>query len=652
MLAWKYLRWALRSASWLWLASVLLLPGLAGAASSSGPVHAVVDANTLPPVPVTGDEVSTLDAACILPGSEMPPGPQAAWRHVALPHVWGHTHPGYQGTMWYRFRVTMARAPGSLWAIYLPRAVMNAQVWVNGVPMAYTGSMSEPVTRNWYVPLLVQVPTGVWRDGDNVIHIKVVSGFMSRDGLAPVQIGPLTLLEAPYKTRLFLQVDGAYFANTAVLALGVFMMIAWLRDRDQVAIGFQGASAVLWGAGNAAYLAAHPFFGDAVWAPLSVTAMVWSALAMALFFRRFVGRRSRLVERGILGLMLVTPVWAWLSVSAHLTAFGYGVAYLIFMVCMVQAIHGVIKSDRRDGVWLLGGCALLVPAAAHDVAFQVNLLPFDAIYTLPFVSPIMMSCIFYVLAGDYARSRRALNRLNGNLAETLAQREAALRESFARLAELERAQAVSAERSRILRDMHDGVGAHLTSALRQLQSPQENKVDLGLVTQTLRDSLDQLKLSIDALSLQPGDVVGLLASLRFRITPRLKAVGLELVWDVADLPPWPQGQAPALRQLQYILFEGLSNVLQHSGATRLTLSAHAKVDCLEVSLIDNGRGWSGEGEGQGLQAMRARAGVIGARIAFLARPEGGAELRVSLPLKAGSGPDSGPDPELDLSSAA
>lgn len=648
MLPWKYLRWTI----WAWLASVWLLPGLHGAALAAPVAHAVLDANALPPVPLAQDAVTTLDGACILPGSDMPPGPQAAWQHVALPHVWQDTHAAYEGAMWYRFRVTMPRIPGGLWAVYVPRAVMNAQVWVNGVPMAYTGSMSKPVTRNWYTPLLVQVPTGLWREGDNVIHIKVVSGYKSRDGLSLVSVGPLAMLEGPYKTRLFLQMDGAYFANTAVLALGAFMMIAWLRDRDQLAIGYQGASALLWGVGNAAYLAAHPFFDDVVWVTLSISCMVWSALAMALFFRRFVGRRSRMVERSVLALMLVTPVWAWLSSSVYVVALGYGLAYLIFMVCMMQAIHGVVMSRRRDGVWLLAGCALLVPSAAHDVAFQIHLLPFDAMYTLPFVGPIMMACIFYVLAGDYARSRRALNRLNGSLAETLAQREAALRESFARLAELERAQAVSAERSRILRDMHDGVGAHLTSALRQLQPPGDQGVDLGLVTQTLRDSLDQLKLSIDALSLQEGDVVGLLASLRFRITPRLKAAGLALLWDVADLPPWPAGHAPALRQLQYILFEGLSNVLQHSGATRLTLSARAEPDWLQVSLIDNGRGWSGEGEGQGLQTMRARANVIGARIAFLTRPEGGAELRVSLPLAADEQPRSKPDDGIDLSSAA
>src|SRR5690606_15156248 len=117
-------------------------------------------------------------------------------------------------------------------------------------------------------------------------------------------------------------------------------------------------------------------------------------------------------------------------------------------------------------------------------------------------------------------------------------------------------------------------------------------VDVPLVTQTLRDSLDQLKLSIDAMSLAPGDVEGLLASWRFRLTPRLKAAGLELVWEVDELPPWPDGQTPALQQLQYILFEGLSNVLQHSGATRLVLAARVVGDELRLSLIDNGRGWT------------------------------------------------------------
>ncbi len=634
-------RMLLRSCIWWLLGVALAAPGHAADALAHG--HMVPGATSspgqqklatlLPAVHLPDDAETVLDEACILPGSEALPDLDAAWLHLSLPHRWSQTHPGFEGTMWYRFRVRLDHMPTSHWAVYLPRAVMNAQVWINDVPLAYTGSMTEPVTRNWYVPLLVQVPSGVWREGENLIMVKVVSGYASRDGLAPIHVGPLSRLERPYKLRTLLQVDALNFANIALFALGMFMVIVWVRDRDQGAIGFQGVAAALWSIANMMLTAPNPFFKPVLWEHVSFTALVWSELLMSLFFWRFVGRRSWWVDGLVFLLMALVPVWSYVRPSVWVTAITFCMIYLIVLLSITRAIGAVIRYKRRDGGWLLAGCALLLPSAAHDLAYQLNLLPFDTIYLLPYVGPFMMGCVFYMLAGDYARSRQALNNLNGNLAETLAQRERALRESFARLSELERAQAVSAERSRILRDMHDGVGAHLTSALRQLQSPRDSGVDLGLVTQTLRDSLDQLKLSIDALSLPPGDVVGLLASLRFRITPRLKAAGLEMVWDVADLPPWPDGQAPALRQLQYILFEGLSNVLQHSDATRLTLSARAFDDHLQVSLIDNGHGWRNAGEGQGLQTMRARASVIGAAIAFLSVPDGGVELRVSLPLQ-------------------
>jgi len=602
-------------------------------------------AQLAPPVHLSMQQAATLREACILPGGDVPPSAEAAWQHVDLPHRWAQTHPAYDGAMWYRFRVKLDEVPAVAWAVYLPRAVMNAQVWINGIPLAYTGSMVEPVTRNWYVPLLVQVPVGAWRAGDNLIQIKLVGGYITRNGLSTIEVGPLTQLESAYKQRTLIQVDAVHFANVALFALGLFMIIVWLRDRDQTAIGFQGLAAMLCGMGTTALMAPHTLTDLPVWECVAFTATVWSLQLMSLFFLRFSGNRTRLVDGGLYVMMLLTPVCIALMPSTLTKGVLFLCTFVMLMAGVAQAVMGVMRQKRRDRAWLLAGCVVLVPAAIHDVAFQLNLLPFDTVYLLPYVGPILMGCVFYMLAGDYARSRRALNRLNDNLADTVAQREEALRSSFARLAELERAQAVSAERSRILRDMHDGVGAHLTSALRQLQSPGERPLDLGLVTQTLRDSLDQLKLSIDALSLPPGDVVGLLASLRFRITPRLKAAGLELVWDVADLPVWPAGQAPALRQLQYILFEGLSNVLQHSGATQLVLSARAFDDHVRVSLSDNGKGWGGVGEGQGLQAMRARAGVIGAGIEFRHGPHGGVELRVILPMPASSVP-------VDLSSAA
>lgn len=159
--AWMVLRWCLFGL----MACVL---GAAGAATAVSPVLV----GSVPAVILQGDQAANLDEACILPGSDSPPDHEAPWLHVRLPHRWSATHPGYRGTMWYRFKVILPHAPTGIWAVYLPRAVMNAQVWVNGMPMAYAGSMSEPVTRNWYVPALVQVPARVWQEGENLFRSR------------------------------------------------------------------------------------------------------------------------------------------------------------------------------------------------------------------------------------------------------------------------------------------------------------------------------------------------------------------------------------------------------------------------------------------------------------------------------------------------
>lgn len=609
-------------------------------ASAGPPVH--------PLVPLRLDQVTVLDQACLMKdtGHPGPPDADAPWLHTHLPHRWMDTHPDHHGGMWYRFRVRLPRTPDAVWGVYLPRVVMNGQVWVNGVALGYSGSMTDPVTRNWYQPLLFTVPDKLWHPGENLIHVRVVSGYQSRDGLAPIQVGPINELAHTHQWRQWLQIDGQRVIHVALITMGLLMMLVWLRDRSQAAFGFMGLSAVLWGVSTLMLLSPTPFTTLPTWEVACALGMTWYQLALCTAFYRFGEVRARGVYV-LLGLMAVLALPYYLFWSEQVgTVWVFVVVYVLALGGMGRAIWHVWRHRRPDGLWFVLGCAMLVPAGWHDVLIVMGRLPFDAIYWLGLMGPAVIVCSFVILVGDYSRSRRALHELNQNLAARVAERELALRESFVRLAGLERAQAVSAERSRILKDMHDGVGAHLTSALRQLHPQADQPVDVPLVAQTLRDSLDQLKLSIDAMSLQPGDVVGLLASWRFRLTPRLKAAGLSLVWEVDELPTWPAGQAPFMRQLQYILFEGLSNVLQHSGATTLVLQAQASGDHLIISLIDNGRGWPAEGftRGQGLLTMQGRATHIGAELSFLTPESGGLVLRIALPLR-----ETGP---AGLSSAA
>jgi signal transduction histidine kinase len=205
-----------------------------------------------------------------------------------------------------------------------------------------------------------------------------------------------------------------------------------------------------------------------------------------------------------------------------------------------------------------------------------------------------------------------------NLNNLVQQKEQALFISYQRLENIARGQVISGERNRILRDMHDGVGSHISTAIQQLQSGRVTGDD---VLQTLRDSLDQLKLSIDAMHLPPGDITALLANLRYRLEPRLKACGIELDWAVDELEPLAGLDAGTMRQLQFMLFEAISNVMQHAQASRLRIEAQQTAQGVRIGLVDNGKGFDADwASRRALKVIQARAQATGLQCTMLTQP--------------------------------
>ena len=254
---------------------------------------------------------------------------------------------------------------------------------------------------------------------------------------------------------------------------------------------------------------------------------------------------------------------------------------------------------------------------------------FPALYQLEFATAFSMVCTGGLVAVLFLFALTF-----DHISATAVQ---AVLDSRKALEHLARSQERMAERGRILRNMHDGVGSHISSAMRQLQV-REEEYDAHArieVLQTLRDGLDQLKLSIDSIHLAPGDVTALLANMRYRLGPRFVGMGIELQWDVDLLPIRSKLDASAMSELQFMLFEALSNVLQHARARVLRVEAHARtssacgrphsegatVDQVYVRLIDDGCGFDPETKQRnGLATMRERALSIGAQLRISSRP--------------------------------
>ena len=110
--------------------------------------------------------------------------------------------------------------------------------------------------------------------------------------------------------------------------------------------------------------------------------------------------------------------------------------------------------------------------------------------------------------------------------------------------------------------------------------------------------------------------------LRYRLGPRFTAMGIELQWDVDLLPLCPQLDSAAMTELQFMLFESLSNVLQHAHAQVLRIEAHSQPgNRIFVRVIDDGRGFDAEScTHKGLASLRQRATAMGAELAITSEP--------------------------------
>ncbi len=218
-----------------------------------------------------------------------------------------------------------------------------------------------------------------------------------------------------------------------------------------------------------------------------------------------------------------------------------------------------------------------------------------------------------------------------------------LRLKQAQLHEAESARAVLTERQRLLREMHDGLGASLISALRMTE---EGRMTVEDAAQLFRECLDDLRLVIDSLEPIDHDLVSLLATLRYRLGSRLENAGIAIEWNMADdLPALPWMGAPQSLELLRVAQETLANILKHARASRvrfsLTHESAGNADaCLVLRIEDNGVGFDPNKavRGRGLAHMRLRVARVMGKLDIDTSPGHGTKVNVHLPL---NGPGSG-----------
>lgn len=281
------------------------------------------------------------------------------------------------------------------------------------------------------------------------------------------------------------------------------------------------------------------------------------------------------------------------------------------------AVGWIASTRRRRTALVAAGCALTVQIAAASFHRSGQ----DA-----FVSAVAFLVLVLALAW-----------MTGYLVQERREHAATVRAQAA-------VQAVTAERLRIARELHDmvahsiGIIAIQAGTGRRVidTQPAEARNALASIETTSRDTLAGLRRMLGALRktapeeapLAPAP--GLADVDRLVATSRDGGVRADVKWRGERRPLPADVELSAFRVIQ----EAITNVVRHAGTHECRVVIDYQEDELSIEITDHGHGHgpSSAGTGYGITGMRERAALLHGRFTAGPRPEGGFRVAVRLPV--------------------
>lgn len=221
------------------------------------------------------------------------------------------------------------------------------------------------------------------------------------------------------------------------------------------------------------------------------------------------------------------------------------------------------------------------------------------------------------------------------LYERLATKEEELARFAARTIELQ-----ELDRRRMAGEIHDGISQPLVSAWYHLRAAQASAPpgivadELVAIERLVSAALDEARRATGGLRPVVLDDLGLAAGLR-SLAAGLSGFEVELDVDL-DLEAGSPPLAPHVETAVYrVAQEALQNVQKHAASTLVRVLLHRRAGGLELSVIDDGLGFEPEEEpdplSYGLEGMRERAALLGARLEVRSLPGSGTTVRLLVP---------------------
>lgn len=183
------------------------------------------------------------------------------------------------------------------------------------------------------------------------------------------------------------------------------------------------------------------------------------------------------------------------------------------------------------------------------------------------------------------------------------------------------------ERNRIMRDLHDDLGARLLNLVYVSDNPAARDIALA--------AIEDLRGLVDATSGDSSELGDLITNCEGEARTRLNETGCALHWYQADdLPESMTVTARAVANLMRAFREAITNVMRHASASQVDVTWRVEDNILMITIADNGKArppseWQA---GHGTRTIHTRTGDLGGNAEWLPNEPQGSRLEIRLPL--------------------
>jgi signal transduction histidine kinase len=352
-------------------------------------------------------------------------------------------------------------------------------------------------------------------------------------------------------------------------------------------------------------------------------ALLLGGYGVLLFAEPFLIRRNRLLTD--IYLFVQTAIICTLSSITPTVDFWA----VLFCPLVVQVMH---TFPQRTGFFITGIFTVITSVfLLWGLGLEVG-LPLILVYAVIY----FLLAAFIAIILEAVTARRESQMRQAELQQEVEQR--LLVEEALRLSEMEKA--VTEERSRLARELHDSVTQSLysltlfTEAARQMAEDASHDGIERQIGQIGRIGLQALKeMRLLVYELRPPELKeeGLVRALRKRLEAVEGRAGVEarLVVDADDF-----GRLPRSVELEMyrIAQEALNNALKHAAATSVVVHLRKRDGRVELEVIDDGLGFQPEvvrnHGGMGLESIRQRAEGLRGSATIRSAPGEGTSIKV------------------------